>query len=303
MPESRPVNRSAHVVRKKKKRNPFRLSLILMFYVVSVVVSFVMHATKYDISSKPSATYSGGQPQEQSSLPVFEGDSEEVYDEDGSIPAGINENTEVSDRVNPVPESDAVPESYLNSCMFIGDSITTGFSVYKVVPTDTVMADVGLRIDNIEEQKIKSTKFTDPVTVMTALEQVRPENVYILLGSNGVAWYNNDSMIEAYGNFVDNIKTKLPDSKVYIISLTPVGKMKENIDTIENGKVLNSEIDRFNQRLLDLADKKNVYYLDVNSELKDDSGKLPDDVTRDGMHFTAEVYKTFVRYILTHTAK
>ena len=138
---------------------------------------------------------------------------------------------------------------------------------------------------------------------MTALEEVRPANIYILLGTNGVAWYNNDSMIEQYGAFVDDIKTKLPDSKIYIISLTPVGTMKENIDTVENGKVLNSEIDQFNARLLDLANQKNVYYVDVNSELKDASGKLPDDVTRDGMHFTLDVYKKFVNYILTHTAK
>ena len=104
-------------------------------------------------------------------------------------------------------------------------------------------------------------------------------------------------------NLIDDIKTKLQNSHIYIISITPVGTMKENIDTIENGKVLNSEIDQFNNRLLDLADEKNVHYLNVNPELKDETGKLPDDVTRDGMHFNLDTYKKFIEYILTHTAK
>ena len=187
--------------------------------------------------------------------------------------------------------------------MFIGDSITTGFSGYKLVPSENVLADVGLRIDNIAEAKIKNPRFSEPVNVMAALESVKPENVYILLGSNGVAWYNNDTMIEEYGKFIDDIKTKLQNSHIYIISITPVGTMKENIDTIENGKVLNSEIDQFNNRLLDLADEKNVHYLNVNPELKDETGKLPDDVTSDGMHFNLDTYKKFIEYILTHTAK
>lgn len=310
MPDNRPVNRTRYekpytVVRRKKKRiNPFRLSLILMFYIVSIIVSFLIYAMNFDISSKvsPSYTESTGQTQENPVIADPDADSAPEGESRGeaaepSVPSGTQSKT------NPVPESDAQPESYFDSCMFIGDSITSGLSVYKVVPAARVFADVGLRIDNIEKTPVKNQGFDQPVKVMDAIDSLRPENVYILLGSNGVAWYNNDKMIESYGSLVDDIKTKLPDSKVYIISLTPVGKMKENIDTIENGKVLNSEIDRFNERLLALADQKNVYYLDVNSALKDSSGKLPDDVTRDGMHFNSEVYKKFVDYILTHTAK
>ncbi|MBQ5988938.1 MAG: hypothetical protein IJL67_05540 [Oscillospiraceae bacterium] len=306
MPENRPVRTvTAPVVRRKKKRsNPFKLSLILMFYVVSIIVSFLIYANNFDISSKPSPTYNGGAPKQE---PVIVTDSEgaSVTDAEGNMVVEMSdiEESREAEGINPVPESEAQPESYLESCMFIGDSITTGLSVYKLVPSDNVLADVGLRVDKINETTVKNTRFDEPVKVMTALEEVRPANIYILLGTNGVAWYNNDSMIEQYGAFVDDIKTKLPDSKIYIISLTPVGTMKENIDTVENGKVLNSEIDQFNARLLDLANQKNVYYVDVNSELKDASGKLPDDVTRDGMHFTLDVYKKFVNYILTHTAK
>ena len=305
MPENRPRNTSRPPVRRKKKRyNPFRLSLVLMFYIVSIVVSFLLYAANFDISSKPSANYQSSDSSGTEKVVVTDSEDSALTDEDGNTVTEINETEpEVSANGNPVPESKRQSDDYLDKCMFIGDSITTGFSTYKLVPRENVFADVGLRIDNIAETKIKNPRFSEPVNVMAVLESVKPENVYILLGSNGVAWYNNDTMIEEYGKFIDDIKTKLQNSHIYIISITPVGTMKENIDTIENGKVLNSEIDQFNNRLLDLADEKNVHYLNVNPELKDETGKLPDDVTSDGMHFNLDTYKKFIEYILTHTAK
>ncbi len=299
MPENRASNIHGTVFRKKKKRyNPFRLSLILMFYIASIVVSFFIYATNFDISSKPSESYHS------------DSASQQITADQGGIPAGDDGGNTPADAGdssplrpeggNPVPESAAKPDSYFEKCMFIGDSITTGLSGYKLVPSENVFADVGLRIDNINQAVVKNPKFEEPVGIMQAIETLRPENVYVLLGSNGVAWYNNDSMLESYGEFIDSIKTKLPDSKVYIISLTPVGKLMENSET---NRVLNSEIDSFNERLLRLADQKNVHYIDVNSELKDSSGRLPDDVTTDGMHFKLDVYKKFVNYILTHTAE
>ena len=271
-----------------------------MFYIVCIIISFLYYANNFDISSKPSPTYNGGTKQE----PVIVTDSSgaTVTDSEGNtvVEMSTAENSEASSVVNPVPESEAKPETYLNSCMFIGDSIMTGFSVYKVAPAENVFADVGLRIDKINESTVKNSRFEEPVKVMTAIEEIRPENVYILLGTNGIAWYSNDKTLECYGEFIDAVKTKLPDSHIYIISLTPVGTMAENK---EEGKILNSEIDQFNARLLELANQKNVHYLDVNSELKDSTGKLPDDVTRDGIHFTLDVYKKFINYILTHTAK
>lgn len=305
MPENRPVaTRRPPVKRKKRRYNPFRLSLVLMFYLVSIIVSFLIYAANFDVSSKPSATYNSSEEPVHESVVVTDSEGSTLTDEDGNTVTEINEvKPEISPAGNPVPESDRQPDSYLENSVFIGDSITTGLSGYKIVPSENVLADVGLRIDNIETATVKNPRFSEPVNVMAALESVKPENVYILLGSNGVAWTKHDSMLEAYSAFVDDIKTKLPDSDIYIISITPVGTMKENIDTIENGKVLNSEIDQFNERLLALADEKNVHYVNVNPELKDSTGKLPNDVTSDGMHFNKDTYTKFIDYILTHTAK
>lgn len=307
MPENRPRNTSRPPVRRKKKRyNPFRLSLVLMFYIVSIVVSFLFYAANFDISSKPSADYESLNSSGTEDASVTEADAEDsdFTDENKDTVTDTGETEpEISAGGNPVPESKRMPDEYLKSCMFIGDSITTGFSVYGFVPSEYVFADVGLRIDKIEETKIKNPKYSEPVNVLAAIENEKPENVYVLLGSNGIAWYNNDTMLEKYGEFIDDIKTRLQNSKIYIISITPVGSILENKNSIGEGKVLNSEIDQFNSKLLALSNEKNVNYLDVNSVLKDENGKLPDDVTRDGMHFDKATYQKVIDYILTHTVK
>ena len=189
--------------------------------------------------------------------------------------------------------------------MFIGDSITSGLSSYRIVPADRVMSAIGVRPDNIETQKLQTMSMGKIIEVdaVEHLKEVKPENIYILLGSNGVAWMDNDVTISCYESFVGKIKYELPDSKIYIISLTPVGTMKENIADEKSGRVLNSQIDSFNEKLLAMADRAGVYYVDANSELKGPNGKLPDDETSDGMHFISSTYKKFLDYLLCHTAE
>lgn len=313
MPDNRPRNPQRMAARKRKRRySAFRLSIVLMFFLVSIVVSFMIYALNFDFSSKPAANTSEGVSQITENVIVTDAEGNTVTDAEGNTVTEKNEvevkETESSEAnsstpKNPVPESDRQPDSYLEKSVFIGDSISTGLSGYKFVSSENVLASVGLRIDVIGEEKVSNPRFKTPVLVMDAVKSINPENIYILLGSNGVAWYNNDKMLSAYSDFIDQLKTELPDSNVYIISITPVGTMKEKIDTIENGKVLNVEIDSFNQRLLSLANEKDVWYVDVNSELKDENGKLPDDVTSDGMHFNKDTYEKFIDYILTHTAQ
>jgi len=298
---TRPPQRTT-TKRKKRRYYSFRLSIVLMFYIVCIAISFVIFAFRFDITSKKAVNETS----DYQNVIVTDAEGYTVTDAEGNTVTQFEEVPEPSadgTSGNPLPESDRKPDSYLEDCVFIGDSITTGLSGYKLVSSQNVLASVGLRIDNITTEKVTNPRFEQPVMVVDALNEIKPKNIYILLGSNGVAWYNNDNMIIAYSDFIKSLRTQLPDSDIYIISITPVGTMKENIDTIENGKVLNSEIDSFNQRLIELADKEGVYYVDVNSALKDETGKLPNDVTSDGMHFNLDTYKKFMEYILTHTAK
>ena len=58
----------------------------------------------------------------------------------------------------------------------------------------------------------------------------------------------------------------------------------------------------YNKLLLDLANEKGCYYLDVHSALMDENGVLPEAASPDGIHLNAPYYKNWFNYLKTHVA-
>lgn len=204
----------------------------------------------------------------------------------------------VGELVNPVPESSRAADDYLNQCVFIGDSVTYGLASYNVVPASNVFASVALNISTAETAKI-DTQY-GKATVIEALTASLPENIYIMLGSNGAAWLNANEMYQYFSSFMKQVLATCPESEIYIISVPPVTVEKESSVTTP---VHNSDIDEYNEKLLDYCDRNELHYLDLNSYLKNENGVLPtDDAENDGMHFKYSTYTKFIDYILTHVA-
>ena len=121
-----------------------------------------------------------------------------------------------------------------------------------------------------------------------------------MLGSNGAAWLNANEMYQYFSSFMKQVLATCPESEIYIISVPPVTVEKESSVTTP---VHNSDIDEYNEKLLDYCDRNELHYLDLNSYLKNENGVLPtDDAENDGMHFKYSTYTKFIDYILTHVA-
>ena len=193
-----------------------------------------------------------------------------------------------------------VDSSYLfQDCAFIGDSLTMGLSMYELIPTDYTFAKEGTSISAMNSLQLYTNY--GYVYPAQALSYWQPKHVYILLGINGVSWLSNDSAIESYRQLIDTILSYNIASiqDINIISVLPVAYSKEIIDTVDNGRILNSEIDSFNEQLKIMADSYNINYIDANSRLKDVStGCLPDDLTVDGVHLTKSGYELVIQAIL-----
>ncbi|MEG0614770.1 MAG: GDSL-type esterase/lipase family protein [Oscillospiraceae bacterium] len=199
--------------------------------------------------------------------------------------------------LNPVTENLPKDMSYFNNCAFVGDSLTVGLSSYGIIPESNVFASVGMNIDKINKETIKTTN--GDVTSLQALKNAAPKNIYIMLGSNGIAWLSNEIMIKEYGAFIDSIQAELPSSSIYILSIPPVSVNRE---TAAQGKILNSDIDLYNSELLKMSNEKKLNFVDINTALKGNDGKMPvENVGKDGMHFKKDTYTIMLNYILKHT--
>ncbi|MCD8344605.1 MAG: GDSL-type esterase/lipase family protein [Oscillospiraceae bacterium] len=227
-------------------------------------------------------------------------------DEDSEGNNSVAEDTETESEesakaeiINPVPECEAVSSDYLDSCVFIGDSITYGLSSYGLVSSSSVYASVSMSIAKVETEEIETQYGT--MTVIEALKESEPENIYVMLGTNGAAWLSVDEMYDYFTAFMKKLRNACSDSEIYIISVPPVTSDKE---TSVEAPILNSDLDSFNELLLEYANTNSLHYIDINSYLKDGGSSLPSSYAEnDGVHLKYSTYELFIDYILTHVAE
>ena len=230
--------------------------------------------------------------QEDSSLPE---ESSEIPE--SSLPESSEEPVADPYLGAPVPASDAVEETYFDDAIFVGDSLTYGLGAYQVLDAGRVVAHTGINPQTILTSAVIEQPDGTAVTVLEAVRAAAPHKVYVMLGSNGVAFLSQSSIVEFYGEFLDQLREALPDAIFYVQSVLPVTHEKESGDS----RYANSKIDALNEALLELATEKGVYYVNVAEAIKDENGCLPAEVSTDGMHFGVGTYRKWVEYLLTHT--
>ena len=281
----RPYSSSGKRSGSRVLRFRFKVVVALFLLVTGICFFFYMMGANFRGSEQGSFTATWKEHPELSS---------QQQAENSAVEKKKDENKELT---NPVPKSDARSQSYLAKCVFVGDSITVGLSDYQLVSMKNVIAQVGMNIEKINTETMKTAY--GELTVLDALKEAEPENIYIMLGSNGIAWMDIDSMINEYATFIDGIKESLDSSNVYIISIPPVTASRENSDE----PIQNADIDSYNSKLLDLANEKKCWFIDLNSELKGSDGKFPQsDAAEDGMHFNKSTYDKMLQFVLSHVA-
>lgn len=183
-------------------------------------------------------------------------------------------------------------KSFFADDLFIGDSITTGFSLYGVLNPKNVAAAVGYTPYKALNNSIDlGNGVTD--TAYNYAVSMQPKRIFIMLGSNGIT--AAASMEDSYRSLVEKLQANCPDSTVYIMSVTPV---TSDSSTAASAGIDNSMIKSFNKYLKELAAEKGVTYIDLYTLLSDDSGYfLHEYAENDGLHFKGATYKAVLKYI------
>ena len=198
----------------------------------------------------------------------------------------------------PIPESDPVDASYLDDAIFVGDSLTTGLSLYGVLPEEQVLADTGINPQTILNKACIEQNGVEK-TVVEAASSLSLAKIYIMLGANGVAFLNFDDIIGWYGELIDELQAGHPDAMIYVQSVLPVTRGKE----LEQENLTNERITELNGMIAELAAEQGAFYLNVSEAIADENGYLPDDLSADGMHFGVSTYNVWIDYLLCHTAE
>ena len=115
-----------------------------------------------------------------------------------------------------------------------------------------------------------------------SLYQIVPSTIVLMIGINDInSGYLEDDIIARYTNILDNIKSNLPSSKLFVMSILPMhDAMQGYIDLNKNTEIIIS----INSKIRLLAEERSYQYMDLFSLVKDEDNHLIKAYSDDGIH-------------------
>lgn len=122
------------------------------------------------------------------------------------------------------------------------------------------------------------------------LDGVNPKVIVILAGTNNVGNAPNEDSLaaevtEGIQEIVRVCQTKAPDATIILTGILPRN------DNPRNPLAAMPVINKVNENLEELADGKQVRFLNINHKLADSQGQLHNDVTMDNLHLNRNGYQ------------
>lgn len=206
-------------------------------------------------------------------------------------------------RLAALPENTPVEKSWFEDVSFLGDSLTQGMQLYNEgLPEALFCAYKGIGPNSVVNGT--SCKRADGVAEvpLEALTAQKPKAVYLLLGTN-VLTRDADytSFLTYYRLMLDMIRQALPDTEIYVQSITPV---RPEVSQEKNHEGLNRDrLCAINNELAAIALEKGCNFLNLWEALADENGDLIEEYAQpDGYHLKPAGYAAWVEYLCSHTA-
>lgn len=193
-------------------------------------------------------------------------------------------------------EQPAADDAFFEDAAILGNSLVDGLKLFSDLKSINYYSGTGVSVIsalNTHDVLLPSGQY---ITRLDSLLEESYSKIYIELGINEIG-LDPDYFIDLYAELIDAIQLAEPEATIYIMALLPVTKAKS-----DQGTFTMERVNTYNQRLYELADEKNCYYLDCCSPLQGPDGYLPAELAADGVHLTPNGYKAWEACIRTHYA-
>lgn len=285
------------MAQKKKGKNKFGItpSMIFMNLLLVLIICTVCFFT-YNIingedstSSEPPFTAVTSEPPE-TEAPATDSDVSSVPESSASVEESSGTASDTSTDNQPTIDFD---KEYFSSSLFIGDSISTGLSLYGFLDQDNVFAQQGLAPSTALDAEI------DGVTLSDKIAAFKPKKIFVMLGTNSVGYANNETLAASMNELVEKI-SGLTKAKIYVISIPPITPEAEQSDENELTK---KDIDDYNAKLKTAVSGSGASFIDLNSVLSNSDGYFDADYAEmDGIHFMGTTYEVMLSYLQKHSS-
>lgn len=195
----------------------------------------------------------------------------------------------------PLPASRPVSADWFSDALFIGDVRMEELTATGLFQPGLSLAQMGLNIRDLRSGNV-FTLNGQRVTLEQMLEGASCRKVYLMLGFNEASWMSQEDFYREYSSLIDDLRQLLPDVQIYVQTLIPVTVSRAAARTPDNALLAGCS-----SLLSQLARDKRVYLVDVGAHFTEATGALPPDLSRDGLHLTAEGNARWFQYLRTHT--
>lgn len=299
---------------KKKKTNKFGITPSVIFLNLTVilfiliVIFFAYNVIKEDdglnssvppftaVTKKPETSQPESQPETESndaSLPESSSSGTDSEDESSGLIENSSEEATSSDTSDEDVPDTYFDVEYFDDALFIGDSISTGLSLYGFLDAENVFATQGLAPSTVLSVEIDGKTFSDKIA------SFKPGKIFIMLGTNSVGYGDADSLVDSMKTLVSDI-TSTCKSQVYVLSIPPVTR---DAEASQSNYLTKEAINEYNGKLKTAVEGTSAVFIDFNAVLSDSDGYFNEDYAEmDGIHFMGSTYQVMLSYLQKQTS-
>ncbi len=225
---------------------------------------------------------------------IFQEPEDELKEEVQAQADSAQENTADSQE-DIVYEFTEVDDDYFCDALFIGDSRTVGLSEYCEALDEraTFYSKISLTIFDVMDKKFIKTD-DGKISIEEALSKEQYGKIYMMLGLNEIGTGNTEYFKNAYAEVLGRIRELQPDAIIYIQGIMHVSGKKSDSEKYFNNDYINER----NAAIAELADSKDVFYIDMNEAVDDEDGNLMEELSFDEVHLKASAYERWHEFLL-----
>lgn len=186
-------------------------------------------------------------------------------------------------------------DEYFNKITMVGDSNTMYMYLDGYLNGIRAWAIPCLHAESMHSTEINLYGLGIKMKLLDATKKYNPEIMILNFGTFSTSWINEETFIKNASSMIEQIKENSPNTKIILISIYPVIK-GESVNGFKQ-----DIINKYNFYILELANKYQLKYLDVQEALKSDDGYGKVEYFRDDkFHLTALGHSKVREYIKTH---
>ena len=178
-----------------------------------------------------------------------------------------------------------------NNIVFLGDSITSSYDLKKHYP-DLPVINSGVWGDRTDQAQAR---------LKSDVYAYNPQKAFILLGINDVGYgRSNDDIASRIETIILDIQKNCPYTNIYLISVYPLNISDFDTWYPPMSENINDVVDDLNDKLISLAEKLDIGFIDMAPYLKNDNNELKKEYTVEGLHLTDEAYEVISEVLMPH---